>query len=122
MKKLTLLLLILCMPFSVLASNNASDLTTQCSKSGKNTEIISDATIDKYVSSVIFQGSVKTENVNMRINNKYYVAIFHEHSDWSGYPGDGSDIAKLGFTAYTLGKKVTACVDNSSGFLYGLSF
>ncbi|MNU07975.1 hypothetical protein D3C72_2538210 [compost metagenome] len=58
----------------------------------------------------------------MRINNTYYVTVFKEHTDWSGYPGDGSDIAKVGFTAYTLGKKVTACVNKSTGFLYGLAF
>lgn len=122
MKIFYALLMVLFFPFMAQAASNASDLTTQCSHSGKNTTIISDATIDRYVTSVIFAGGVKNENVNMRINDTYYIAVIHEHSDWDGYPGDGTDIAKLGFTAYTLGKKVNACVDNNSGFLYGLSF
>ncbi|HGH5981347.1 TPA: hypothetical protein ACJI8J_004854 [Kluyvera georgiana] len=122
MKQLKWLLIFLFLPFAVQASNNAGDLTTQCSHSGKETILISDATIDKYVSSVIYQGTVETANVNMRINGTYYVAILSAHSDWTGYPGGGADIAKVGFTAYTLGKKVSACVSTNTGFLYGLSF
>ncbi|WP_447858836.1 hypothetical protein [Enterobacter ludwigii] len=122
MKNLRWIIIFLFFPFTVLASSNASDLTTQCSHTGKQTTVISDAAIDKYVSSVIYQGGVDTLNVNMRINGTYYVAILHAHSDWGGYPGDGTDIAKVGFTAYTLGKKVSACVNTSTGFLYGLSF
>ncbi|EJE9587561.1 hypothetical protein M5722_002099 [Salmonella enterica] len=122
MRKLRWVPFLIFFPFVALASSNASDLTTQCSHSGKSTTLISDATIDKYVSSVIYQGGVDSANVNMRINGTYYVAILSAHSDWSGYPGDGTDIAKVGFTAYTLGKKVSACVNTSTGFLYGLSF
>ncbi|ENG0937843.1 hypothetical protein ABSH91_001458 [Salmonella enterica] len=122
MKTIKLLLIITLFPFAALANVGASDLTTQCSATGKKTTMISDAVIDKYVSSVIYKGNVKAENVNMRINGTYYQTILHEHSDWGEYPGDGTDIAKVGFTAYTLGKKVSACVETSTGFLFGLSF
>ncbi|AKE60110.1 hypothetical protein PU088_000607 [Citrobacter farmeri] len=122
MKKLALLLVVLSLPLTTLAANNASDLATQCTKSGKATEYIADATLDKYVSSVIYDGATINSNVNVRINNTYYMTVLSEHDQWSSYQGDGTDIAKVAFTAYTLGKKVSACVDNSTGFLYGLSF
>ncbi|MHA0902096.1 hypothetical protein [Enterobacter ludwigii] len=122
MNKVKMLLTISLFPFTALANVGASDLSTQCSATGKSTTMISDAAIDKYVSSVIYKGNVKAENVSMRINGTYYQVIIHEHTDWTEYPGDGTDIAKVAFTAYTLGKKVSACVETSTGFLFGLSF
>lgn len=118
-----LLLLAMFVPLAAQADFKGSDLAAQCSHSGKNTELMSNVSIDQYISSNIYNGQANVMNVNLKINNSYYLAFLREHPQWTNdYPGEGSDIAKTAFTAYTLGKKVTVCVNKSGGFIYGISF